>query len=117
MSKKIPLTKAGKPDKRYTKSLGSLSKATGQAPSKHLKARRAKPVKPGYFPNPVNEKYTVHVVTATRIGYVAGFGKKGLIFDDDMRNALTLSKEKAAMIKKMGEAFHGVRLHLKKKPR
>lgn len=50
--RKVPTTKAGKPDKRYVKSVNEKSKATGKAPTKRTQKRRAKPQIKGYSANP-----------------------------------------------------------------
>lgn len=60
--RKVPMTKAGKPDKRYVKSVNAKSKVTGKAPSKRTKSRRAKPQLKGYSANPVKRYYTVFAV-------------------------------------------------------
>jgi hypothetical protein len=51
--KKVPMTKKGKPDKRYVKSLKSPSKVTKKAPTKRTVKRRVKNVRKGYYPNPL----------------------------------------------------------------
>ena len=60
--------------------VGAKSRVTKKAPSKRLKARRAKNVKAGYFPNPKpkapNKKFTVKVTLKNgKAGYVTPTGQ------------------------------------------
>lgn len=77
--RKVPTTKAGKPDKRYVKSVNAKSKVTGKAPSKRTKSRRAKPQVKGYSANPVKRYYTVFAV---KNGDIVAYWD-GTVFDTD----------------------------------
>ena len=59
--------------------VNAKSRVTGKAPSKRLKARRAKNTRAGYYPNPVKKttprKFTVRVTLASgKVGYVTPSG-------------------------------------------
>lgn len=62
--------------KRVGTSQKKPSIATKKAPSKRLKARRAKNVTPGYYPNPVKTLKTVYILAIfdgkKRLGYWTG---------------------------------------------
>lgn len=104
--RKVPLTKAGKPDKRYVKSVGAKSKATGKAPTKRTQKRRAKPQIKGYSSNPVAKKNPVNYAV-----WVSEYGKRWYFVseknsvssgyvDDDIKNASIFSKCGAEKIAK-----------------
>ena len=93
-ARKVPLTKSGKPDKRYTKSVNSKSKATGKKPSKRLKTRRSKPQIKGYSANPVNDQWVICVVD-NRSNKVIGY-YDGLDFDTNAAKGAMFSSKKYA---------------------
>lgn len=68
-ARKVPLTKSGKPDKRFVKTTGAKSKRTKRAPTKRLVKRRAKKQVAGYSANPVAD----HVIKIVAKNGVTGF--------------------------------------------
>ncbi len=93
------------------KKVGRKSQVTKKAPSARLKARRAKPKKKGYFPNPIS--YIVG--HSPKVGEVKFFFD-GIDLTDIKRNAATFTVKKqaenvAANIKKI----HGLRMVVIKK--
>lgn len=100
---KVPLTKAGKPDKRFTKSIGAPSRTTKKAPSKRLKARRAKPKVAGYSANPVSRPpvYVVVVTVEGRVLFLSSIKRAGaatlpFVFDDLPNKAMPFSPRSSA---------------------
>ena len=89
--RKVPTTKAGKPDKRYVKSVNAKSKATGKASSKRTQKRRAKPQLKGYSANPapnIGKGFIIGITDESKkgapvIGYFTGKG-----FDDNHHKAM-----------------------------
>lgn len=105
--RKVPLTKSGKPDKRYAKSTGSKSKATGKSPSKRLKARRTEPQKPGYSANPITY-YVVKIATHNdEVGYLVSYSKSAR-YDTDINKALKLNKTAADTVAYMLKAMRPI---------
>jgi hypothetical protein len=77
----VPLTKAGKPDKRYVPNTRSKSKTTRRAPSKRTVRRRTKRQIPGYSANPAPSDYQI---VAFRPGSRTPHGYwTGRVFDTD----------------------------------
>lgn len=85
--RKVPMTKAGKPDKRHVKSVNAKSKA----PTKRTKKRRAKPQLKGYSANPapnIGKGFIIGITDESKkgspvIGYFTGEG-----FDDNHHKAM-----------------------------
>ena len=95
LKRDVPLTKAGKPDKRYAKSVKAKTK-TGATPNKRTQKRRTKRQIKGYSANPkAPAKYVVKVVT--RVGSVGYYRADGH-FDTDIKNAFETDRDSAEMI-------------------
>lgn len=69
--RRVPLTKSGKPDKRFAPSTKSRSKTTGKPPVKRTQKRRAKPQRKGYSANP-RGGYILKVTGFKTAGYWTG---------------------------------------------
>lgn len=99
-TRKIPTTKAGKPDKRYVKTDGAASKATGKKPTKRLQKRRAKPQVKGYSANPSKSVFLVvvkHPRTEKVLGYLSKFDAKNrAVWDDEITKADVYATKEAA---------------------
>lgn len=84
------------------KTISARSQVTGKPPTKRLKARRAKNVKPGTFPNPIKTPkfYVAYIVDQDgKHFYYHGWkpGKKQLVFDDRPEGALWYRSRKGAI--------------------
>jgi len=92
--RKVPTTKAGKPDKRYVKSVGAKSKATGKAPTKRTQKRRAKPQLGGYSANPVTDYVIYTVESGVKYYYTHFSARSGMpSFDSTLSKARTFAKK------------------------
>jgi hypothetical protein len=94
----VPLTKAGKPDKRFVTATKATSKVTKKAPTKRTQKRRAKPRVAGYSANPVSW-FMVLKSGNKRIGVWSG-----KLWNDNAANAYvfkTLESLKEALPKAM----------------
>lgn len=105
--RKVPLTKAGKPDKRFVTSTHARSKATKKAPTKRTVRRRSKPQVKGYSANPPADHY-VKVITKKNVtGYFTGTGKMGAEFDTEFNKAKKLSRYVADIVADLVRSKYG----------
>lgn len=117
--KKTPLTKAGKPDKRYVKAIKSPSKTTKKAPTKRTVKRRTKNTKKGYYPNPIG-KTAIFGVGVTINGVNAFLSKLSPVrFNDDITKAHQTTQAGALNLiekleKRYKTTFKAVRIGSKK---
>lgn len=88
------LAKARAARAKKKKPITAKSAATGKAPSKRLKKRRAENTKKGYFPNPV-KKPARFIVKVTLKNNDVGYLTHAMTLDTDVKKAAKVSKSNA----------------------
>lgn len=100
-ARKVPLTKSGKPDKRFVKTTGAKSKRTKKTPSKRLVKRRAKKQVKGYSANPVTD-HVIKIVAKNGVtGFFGGQTARGAQVVKSAAKAKKLSKAAASEVAKV----------------